>query len=250
MTEAASIRVIPTGDIIQDIRNYCDLYDIPIDHFIEIISDQKVIPMIRGKAIEFNTYDYLKNNLDSSKWDVIKLNLNAQPNSPDEDVVVKHLQSGLNIKIEVKSAVRGSFSLGAKKVNVPFFKVKCHRSRSMLNSILNDRYLASDFDILVTSPSNSLVLGGEEFMLVSEERVLEVLRNYYRETEPLQIFKKSCKDIRFTRPQWIQEDFKGYKIVPRNPYVKLENDEHWKDISQIEETLEEIVQEKLQDHEE
>lgn len=64
---------------------YCRKFDIPTEYFFEILHDQKVIPMIRGKAMEYNAFLILKSKLNPRMWDVQKLNLTAQTGSPDED---------------------------------------------------------------------------------------------------------------------------------------------------------------------
>lgn len=45
--------------LIKDVKRYCDDFDIPINHIVEVISDRKVIPMLRGKAFEFSVTDFL-----------------------------------------------------------------------------------------------------------------------------------------------------------------------------------------------
>ena len=37
--------------IIDEVREYCQYYDLPLSHIVEIISDLKVIPMLRGKGL-------------------------------------------------------------------------------------------------------------------------------------------------------------------------------------------------------
>lgn len=231
-----TIKVAPTGDLLTDIEEYCDLFQIPIEHFIKLLSDQKVVPMIRGKAIEFASYDYLLNILDNEIWEVTKLNLNAQPNSPDEDIAIKHIETNELIKIEVKSAVRNSFYLGTgrTKIKVPHYSVKCHRSRSNFINELNDRYLVTDFDLLINSPSNSLIINGEEFLIINNAASLKFLSQYYQEIDPLSLFKKSCQDIRVVRPTDIKTTYKNREVIPRNPKVLYVNDPHWKNISEIE----------------
>lgn len=241
-----SFKFMPTADTMIDLKGYCELYNIPIDHFIEIISDQKVVPMIRGKALEYSAYDFLRQNLSSDVWDVIKENLNAQPNSPDEDLKIIHLPSGVNIHIEVKSAVRNSFTLGSSrhKIKEPHFKVKSHRSRSNFNNLANDRYLSSDFDIIISNPSNSLLESGEDFNMVSDVLSKTFLEDFYNVMGPIEIFKSSCEDIIFVKADDIKEQFKGLNVIPRTPTVRFANEPHWKKIQYIEQTLNEIVLEK------
>ncbi len=243
--EKLSICIKPSGNLLYDIENYCTLYNIPIEHFIDIICDQKVTPMIRGKASEFTVYDCLKEILDSSIWDIRKENLNAQPNSPDEDVSIVHLSTSVKINIEVKTAVRGSFSMSARKITVPHYKVKCHRSRSNLNTVTNDRYLIDDFDLVVCNPSNALIDSGENFMMKSDPTIINYLKKYYNTNDLLGVFTCASRDWRFARSSSICEEYKGYNVIPRTPYVKYFNDENWINLSLIEASLLNIVTEKL-----
>ncbi len=52
--------------IILELELYCKKYDIPLGNIIEVISDLKVIPMIRGKAFEFTAANKLKALLSAS----------------------------------------------------------------------------------------------------------------------------------------------------------------------------------------
>src|SRR5579859_3877751 len=135
---------------------YCTKYNIRVDDFLPILNDQKVIPMLRGKAAEYDAVYTLRRVLDPQIWIVSKLNLNPQPGTNDQDIGVTHRRTGIQIIIETKSAVRGSMSTGSRtrKHKVPHFEVKCHRSRSNKKLPYNDRYLATDFDVIVATPTN------------------------------------------------------------------------------------------------
>lgn len=50
---------------------------ISLDYLFAILEDQKVTPMIRGKAMEYNAYVLLEAGLPKAVWSVQKLNLNA-----------------------------------------------------------------------------------------------------------------------------------------------------------------------------
>ena len=115
-----------------DVMRYCKEYNIPTEYFLEILNDQKVLPMIRGKASEYNAYLVIKDVLPETVWIVNKLNLNAQPNTDDQDISITHRRTGMLLKVEIKNAVRGSFKSGirARVCKEPHFRVKCHRSRS------------------------------------------------------------------------------------------------------------------------
>ena len=148
---------------LKSIEEYCDRFNIPIQYLVEIISNQKVLPMIRGKAVEFVVFGILKKTLKKKIWTVEKENLNPQPNSPDQDVLIIHNKSKSKIIVECKSAVRNSFRLSTKNRNFPHFKVKCHRSRSYMGKSTNDRYLETDFDVVVSNVSNSILQPGKAF---------------------------------------------------------------------------------------
>src|SRR5438132_14248429 len=98
-------------DLKKEIEDYCKRFDVPVEYLIDIISDQKVLPMIRGKGVEYNLFNLLGKMLDTKEWRTEKRNINPQPNKIDEDVVVVHVKSGTEIIVECKSAVRNSFRL-------------------------------------------------------------------------------------------------------------------------------------------
>ena len=66
---------------------YCRKFKIPQDYVMDILNDQKVVPMIRGKATEYAVEILLKDTLNAREWVVAKLNLNAQSGTHDEDVM-------------------------------------------------------------------------------------------------------------------------------------------------------------------
>jgi hypothetical protein len=84
------------------LQEYCDKYFIPQEHLFEILNDQKVTPMIRGKATEFNAYELLRSLLNENEWSVQKLNLSAQPGSPDQDISITHKPDRNHFKSRIK----------------------------------------------------------------------------------------------------------------------------------------------------
>jgi len=81
-----------------EIFAYCKKFNVPVEYLFEILEDQKVTPMIRGKAMEFNAYLLLESNLPKTVWSVQKLNLNAQPGFYDEDISITHRRTGIILK--------------------------------------------------------------------------------------------------------------------------------------------------------
>ena len=81
------------------VKKYCEKYYVPEEYLWEILEDSKVVPMIRGKATEYSAYLFLKAKLDPHKFDVQKLNLNAQNGVDDEDVSITHRQTGIRLKV-------------------------------------------------------------------------------------------------------------------------------------------------------
>ena len=222
---------------LKSIEKYCDRYNIPIQYLVEIISNQKVLPMIRGKTVEFAVFDYLKKKLSQEIWTVEKENLNPQPNSPDQDVLIIHNKSKSEIIVECKSAVRNSFRLSTKNRNFPHFKVKCHRSRSYMGKSTNDRYLEADFDIVVSNVSNSILQPGEAFEVNDDHQIITLLENHYSVSGNKQIFQAASNDWRFALSSGIAVE----GVIPRTPYVSFVNDNNWNQLSDIETVLRRIL---------
>ena len=234
---------MPTS-ILDEIDSYCRKYGVPREYLIRIIDDPKVVPMIRGKAAEFNVYLFLKEKLPSETWKVEKIDMNAQPGHPDLDVLVTHLPTKARLTIESKSAVRNSFKTSSKKSSQPHFQVKCHRSRSFMGKATNDRYLVGDFDVVVTNPSNAFILKGteEDFAVTHDPKKLKVLSAFYGTQNPEDILAKSYSDWLFASPQDIA--VKG--VIPRTPYVEFEKDPNWRRASDAEKVLLKAVKQKGQ----
>jgi hypothetical protein len=226
---------------------YCKKFNVPLDHLFEILEDQKVTPMIRGKAMEYNAFLLLDAGLSKAVWSVQKLNLNAQTGTHDEDISITHRRTGVILKVESKSAVRGSISSGVRSriLKVPHFNVKSHRSRSNISlaGTSNDRYSVDSFDVLITNTSNAIFEGntvGEHLEVVHNEALKQMLYEHYETDNDIDLIVKCENDWRFCIPSDIAEG--GF--IPRTPYVKLANDDNWKPISEIERRLLEVVDEK------
>jgi hypothetical protein len=233
----------------KELEIYCKKYNIRIEDFFPILNDQKVIPMLRGKAAEYDAVFALRQILPTQVWIVNKLNLNPQPGTSDQDIGITHRRTGIQIIVETKSAVRGSMATGtrSRKHKVPHFNVKCHRSRSNKSLSYNDRYLATEFDVIVATPTNALFEGGtlgEEFEIVSEPGLLEILYEHYGVSDILSLIEFTNKDMRFVLPTAIAELVDGYQVIPRTPSVKLFNDPNWLPLNQIQPSLEAIVKSK------
>ena len=231
----------------KQIYRYIQKFYIPLEYLLEILEDQKVVPMIRGKAMEYNAYLYLKAHLPRMSWDVQKLNLNAQTGIHDEDISITHRKSGIILKVESKSAVRGSIrdGKGRSKTKTAGFYVKCHRSRSniKLAETTNDRYSVDSFDVLITNPANAIYEGGtigDDLEIVHKTGLKEMLYAFYKVTTTDDL-KLSCEsDWRFIIPRDIAEE--GF--IPRTPFVALENDPRWFSIDKLEARLLDVVNAK------
>lgn len=226
--------------IFESIYEYCQRYQIPLENLIDILEDQKVLPMIRGKANEFLATALLKRTL-SRNWQVNKLNINAQPNSSDEDIRITHSKTGAQIKVEAKSAVRGDFRVGTSrtKIKEPHFAVKCHRSRSNIkkHKTTNDRYLVEDFDLLLCNVSNSIFRSktyGDAMELIQDPDSVKFLQEYYGEADAVSLVRAAYNDWRFCFPADISEDG---TTIPRTPKVLMTNDPNWFSISELENRL-------------
>lgn len=230
-----------------DLLHYCNKFDIPINFLFEILEDQKVTPMIRGKAMEYNAFLLLNKVLQKNTWSVQKLNLNAQTGINDEDISITHRRTGIILKVESKSAVRGSITDGVKSrtIKEPHFKVKCHRSRSniKLAGTSNDRYSVDSFDLLLTNTANAIYQGntvGEELEIVHNERIKHLLFDFYQVKSKANLIIACQNDWRFAIPSEIAID--GF--IPRTPYVKLFEDKNWWKVDSLEDKLMKIIEQK------
>ena len=122
--------------IFQKIKKYCEYYDIPIYNLVEIISDLKVIPMIRGKGFEFTVSNILSDILPKDKWSISNPNINAQSEIHDVDVIVMRNIDEKKIRIECKLSGKDSFRI---QEGLPKFKVKCMRSRTISDNEMATR---------------------------------------------------------------------------------------------------------------
>ena len=214
----------------RSITEYCDKYNIPRDKLLDILEDQKVLPMIRGKATEYVGAAFLRQVLEPREWSVEKLNLNPQAGGRfDEDVSITFRRTGTRHKAETKNAVRGSFRLSTRVVQVPHFKVKCHKSRShlRLQNTTNDRYVVGEFDLLLCNVSNAIFRNKvleAGLPLINDPERLQWLRTFYGVETDNELTRKAYDDWRLCLPVTIA-DAEG--VVPRNPTVLLENDPNW-----------------------
>ena len=211
------------------IKQYCETYNIPRENLLDILEDQKVLPMIRGKATEYVGAAFLKQVLDPRDWIVEKLNLNPQPGTVDEDVSITFRRTGDRLKAETKNAVRGSFKLQTRRRPWPNFTVKCHKSRSnlVLQSTTNDRYLVGEFDLLLCNVSNSLFRGRaleSGLPLLDNPGAIEWLMNFYGVDSERELVRKAYDDWRLCLPVTIAD---GDGVIPRTPSVLMEADPNW-----------------------
>lgn len=156
----------------RNLEEFCEEYNVPIEHLGSILKDPKVIPMIRGKAFEFSACDYLEEILDENIWKISKPFLNPQFNDHDEDVLIEHIPTSSRIRIECKMSAKGRYTYAN---NTSIFAIKCMRSRTLgikkvnalassrqLNeeqkrqlTVHNDSYLPGDFDLVLTTLANA-----------------------------------------------------------------------------------------------
>ena len=231
------------------LRTYCERFAVPLEYVFDILNDQKVVPMIRGKASEYSAYLAIRAQLPRQEWSVEKLNLNAQVGGDDEDISVTHKRTGIILKVECKNAVRGSMRSGERTRihKVPHCRIKSHRSRSniRLAGSSNDRYSVDTFDVIVANLSNALVQPktvGDSLELLRDRKTVLILKAFYGVKSEDDLFAAAGDDWRFVFPKEIGE--KGF--VPRTPFLLLENDAHWRGLDELKERLLAVVQLRLQ----
>lgn len=152
-----------------EVEQYCHKYNIPIQHLADILSEPKVVPMIRGKAFEFVAMEMLQKVLPANEWKISKATIEEE-SFHDTDIRVLHKRTGKVIRVECKLAKKEGyrrFADGHSEI-----RVKCMRSRTLgiakveelapklgvASQVLlmhNDQYLPADFDVVVTSIGNA-----------------------------------------------------------------------------------------------
>ncbi len=215
--------------VYQSIQEYCETYNIPEENLLDILEDQKVLPMIRGKATEYIGAAVLRQALDPRDWSVDKLNLNAQPGKYDEDISITYRRTGKRLKAEMKNAVRGGFKMHTKINPSPHFKVKCHKSRSNMKKIAttNDRYLVGDFDVLLCNVSNAIFRGkslDRGLPLIENDKSIDWLKSYYGVKTDDELRRNTYDDWRVCLPVVIAEE---NGAIPRAPTVFMSGDSNW-----------------------
>jgi hypothetical protein len=198
---------------VKKVEKFCQDHNIPLNFLAEILNEPKVVPMIRGKALEFSVMLKLQEVLAETIWQADKPFINAQFGYHDTDVRVIHKQTGKVINVECKLAKNDSFSL---KNKVAHIKVKCMRSRTLgekkvqelapklglppqVLMIHNDQYLPPDFDMVVTSIGNAFYKTDPEshdFVWSPTQSGIDFLQNlahsYQKPITNLQDFAFNC----------------------------------------------------------
>lgn len=227
------------------INEYCESYNIPRENLLDILEDQKVLPMIRGKATEYIGAAALRQTLDQRDWIVEKLNLNPQPGARDEDVRITYRRTGNSLKAETKNAVRGSFTIGTRGIKAPHFAVKCHKSRSNFIKKHNDRYEVGEFDVLLCNVSNAVFRSGSldrGLPLIDNPAAIEWLKNFYRVSTDDDLRRGAYDDWRVCFPATIAlED----GTLPRTPKVRMQGDPHWFGLGSLTANLRTLITEGL-----
>lgn len=235
----------------ESIASYCLKYNLPFNNFFDILNDQKVVPMLRGKGMEYNAFLAISQILDENEWTVHKLNPNPQPGAPDQDISIIHKRSNIRLGVESKTAWRASMTLGLRARllrGIPHFKVKCHRSRSNISLVGagNDRYRADEFDVIITTPSNALFKAAtisDTLELFDDATLREFLEEHYHAQTDDELLRATDQDWRFVLPQSIA-DANGF--LPRSPFIFLKNDPNWRPLDELQKKLEAMVQQRWQ----
>lgn len=161
------------------LKAYCETYDLEWSHLPEVLSDLKVIPMIRGKSFEFTVVERLRLLLPAKDWQVTNPNINPQPGTEHgSDIIAESFGNRrARLRIECKLAGKGTFRLRA---GIGTLSVKCMRSRTVSDNdsatrmaeyyhidraaLLrhSDSYRATDFDYIISSVGNSMYSSNDD----------------------------------------------------------------------------------------
>ena len=225
----------------RSISEYCETYNIPRENLLDILEDQKVLPMIRGKATEYIGAAVLRKTLDPREWSVEKLNLNPQPGTYDEDISITFKRTGARLKAETKNGVRGKFSLGTRKNPCAHFTVKCHKSRSHLTKEHNDKYEVGDFDVLLCNVSNAIFQGrvlARGLPFIADQDAIQWLKDYYDVSTDDELRRCAYDDWRICLPVSIASP---NGTIPRTPLVRMQNDPNWFALDQLATNLRTLI---------
>ena len=211
----------------------------PKERLIDILEDQKVLPMIRGKAMEFMGAKTLEETL-ARDWVVVNLNLNPAPGTNDEDISITYRRNGQRFRTETKSATRGSFKLKGNNCKLPHFTVKCNKSRKTddkKRGMTHDHFEASKFDLLICNLSNAIFRGREPargLHFIEAPEALEWLKEFYKVSTDEGLRAKAYDDWRMCFPGDIALD---NGLLPNAPIVQIESDPNWFGLDQLEDKL-------------
>lgn len=107
---------------------------------------------------------------------------------------------------------------------MPHFQVKCHRSRSNTKKETNDRYLVTDFDLLVSNPLNAILKSnhqGPGLPLREASDDIAWLHGFYGTTGEDDLRTKAANDWRLCFPTDLDQ---GDGTIPRTPKVVMEDE--------------------------
>lgn len=109
----------------------------------------------------------------------------------------------------------------------PHFAVKRHKSRSHLNRVTNDRYLVSEFDLLLCNVSNAVIrpkILDRGLPLVDDAASLAWLADFYNTDSDDDLRNATYDDWRACLPVTIAQ---ADHTLPRTPKVRMIDDPHW-----------------------
>ena len=220
--------------VYNSIREYCNTYNIPQENLLDILEDQKVLPMIRGKATEYIGAVILRQTLDERDWLVEKLNLNPQTNTYDEDISITYRRTGRRLKTETKNAVRGKFSVGTRMnrdAQTSQLNVTDHEVTSA--GYIMTKYTVDDFDVLLCNVSNAIFRGkslDRGLPLIENAEAIAWLKEFYNVSTDDELRRKTYEDWRVCLPVTIAEPD---GTLPRTPRVLMTNDPNWFGLDQL-----------------
>lgn len=267
--------------IMRELADYCEYYNVPLQHVVETMHALKVVPMIRGISFEYFAYDKLKEILSESVWKVEKPAINAQAEIKDIDVLITHLSSGKRISVECKLAGKNSFR--APRLGQGTVRIKCMRSRAVgrrtaartlarrynvtVDDVLRhpDNYRDVDFDFVVTSIGNAFWrtmqdgtytfrpkpaeidflrrLFGDQTLEI--DQLKEKTFNYLLIAKSSDLTVSPQNRIHCVRRKCVEVGtYTSCGFIPNFPIVNLTNTRTWRPIEMCEEMFEDFVNEQ------
>jgi hypothetical protein len=159
--------------IIKVLRMICKTQKILPFHLLRVAHNPKACNFLRGIAHEIDAGDRLKLILrDITQWDISRPDSDAQPNTPDRDIVITYVSLKKSLTCESKGTNTDSLHLNKKNGHLTA-TVKLHKSRiAMTRTEDRDKYRVGHCQLVVTNLYGAVVGWLKKYDSTSHDRMI------------------------------------------------------------------------------